>query len=871
MPVDDCIKKIQKKIGEGELVTDVDIEAEVRDIDARIKQLESGMPIGNVKSINDYMKKKTIRQKQRALDFKRTILFNIKSELYRTRITDELKKSVGLSPRKAITAQLVGLWRPFKGAQMSTAAMQIAEFHGILGKMRNEFLADKALSEAVSSGAIERAIVQELREIYPGGKTGISGNKHAQVAARIMADYMATSFEMVRANGGPGSVLTSVGYTPLYHDAAAILKAGKFDWIRFIVDNKILDAERTLIDVVPTKDMTRNEQLEQFLSLVYDGIVGDKEGFTPKPGDILREGPKNLADALSQHKALFIADADKYIMYRDRFSGGATIAEAVAKKLETDVTNAVIMREWGPIPYNTFRNLIEREKRLALTTGEKADLDSYRLKMYWSEVSGDSNIAANVNRAAYFAGLRALINLSKLGRVFWASLTDVPMMMLAASLNGHGVVGGILHGGKAALEGLFRGPLGDFERGVANSIGVFSDGVLFGTHRRFMADDTTFGMIAKWQETFFRVSLIKFWTDRTKEGFALMLANDLARWRNLKHIELDPEYRNTLIRYGMGEKEWSIINDIPSVAENGESTIAMGGREYVTPDLIHEVEDGRIAEYMRDSGVRKGDINPNTIRKTKVNLENALRSYMLNEIDFAVPTPGARERAIVKLGFQRGSWVGEAARLLMQYKAFPITIATKMGGRLGAQNIFTGEWGKVNITGLSQLLITTTIMGYISMSSKDVMKGLRPRDPTDKTGDVLMASFLAGGGAGIYGDFLFGEYNRFGRGVFSTVAGPAYGEAEEIIRTFFAGKSKIGNIVAGDQDNTKLMAKTFRIVLNNAPFLNLHMARAALDYAILNDAQEYLNPGYKMRRKRNLKNRYGQTMLLPMSMLGRNP
>ena len=54
--------------------------------------------------------------------------------------------------------------------------------------------------------------------------------------------------------------------------------------------------------------------------------------------------------------------------------------------------------------------------------------------------------------------------------------------------------------------------------------------------------------------------------------------------------------------------------------------------------------------------------------------------------DVAIPTPGARERAIMNQGLPRGAVAGEAIRMIMQLKGFPITYVTKgMGGKRPCQ------------------------------------------------------------------------------------------------------------------------------------------------------------------------------------------
>ena len=160
--------------------------------------------------------------------------------------------------------------------------------------------------------------------------------------------------------------------------------------------------------------------------------------------------------------------------------------------------------------------------------------------------------------------------------------------------------------------------------------------------------------------------------------------------------------------------------------------------------------------------------------------------------------------------------------------------------------------GNVDCKGLSQMMVFTTAFGYMSMTVKDMLKLQTPR-PINEI-DTWSAAFTQGGGAGIYGDFLFGEYNRFGRGVIETIGGPAIGESADLIKLAFAARQ--GDFSA---------AKTLRFIVNNTPFANLHMTRTAIDYAFLYNLQEWANPGYLKRREKNLAARNGQRMIFPIS------
>lgn len=238
-------------------------------------------------------------------------------------------------------------------------------------------------------------------------------------------------------------------------------------------------------------------------------------------------------------------------------------------------------------------------------------------------------------------------------------------------------------------------------------------------------------------------------------------------------------------------------------------------------------------------------------------LETKLRGYFIDRIDHAVLTPGARENAIMRQGTRPGTALGEAARFFFQFKAFPITFITKALGPAvygrGARTLREALLrGKGDMQGLAHLMVGTTVLGYLAMSAKDMLKGRTPRDPQDP--ETWLAAFQQGGGAGIYADFLFGEFNRFGGGAIATFGGPTVTSAEDLFRLY-----------ARVRDGDDVAAQAFRTALNHTPFINLFYTRIALDYLILHDVAEALNPGSLRRLERRIERENAQRFMLKPS------
>ncbi len=237
--------------------------------------------------------------------------------------------------------------------------------------------------------------------------------------------------------------------------------------------------------------------------------------------------------------------------------------------------------------------------------------------------------------------------------------------------------------------------------------------------------------------------------------------------------------------------------------------------------------------------------------RTEVREDLALKltSYFSDRGKYAVLEPGARERAILRQGTRAGTPVGEALRTIMQFKAFPVAMITKVWGR----EIYGGQAGQARAAGIFHMMVGSMVFGYLAMTAKDAFKGRwPPRDPTDPK--TWGAAFAQGGGAGIYGDFLVGKYSRFGNSALETVAGPTLSSVADVVNLWAATRGGDGRA-----------ATALRIALANTPFANLFYARIAADYLFLYQVQEAMNPGFLRRMERRLKEENGQRFIIPPS------
>jgi hypothetical protein len=262
--------------------------------------------------------------------------------------------------------------------------------------------------------------------------------------------------------------------------------------------------------------------------------------------------------------------------------------------------------------------------------------------------------------------------------------------------------------------------------------------------------------------------------------------------------------------------------------------------------------------------ITKSKPTDTAIAELKREVETQWRTYFTDRADFAVLEPDARTQSIMNQGHQPGTPVGEALRFIGQYKSFPVAFVQKVLGReiygRGSDTLTQAlKNGNGEMTGLMQVMVWSTIFGYGAMNAKAILAGKEPRKPEDAKGyfDLVKAAMLQGGGAGIYGDFLFGEMkSRYGAGPLETFLGPTFSNLSSLADLY--GRAMKGDDVAGS---------AVKFVINNTPGNNIWWAKAALDYGIIYRLQEGLNPGYLKRMETRIKKEQDQSFIFPPSQV----
>jgi hypothetical protein len=738
-----------------------------------------------------------------------------------------------------LEALLGGANSPFIGSRDSVDAMTGALTNQYFGGMMAD-LRKKNLMVQFNSmkGEFELEVAEALGDLNMKRPGGVQVSADARGIAEVVFKYQRRAME--RENRAGGYILLKEGRVVRQsHRPDRMVKAGLDEW-KAEIRNKV-DYEK--MDIAP-------DRVEAFLDSAYHAIVsGVRLGGERTDLSRAFKGPGNLAKRDAASRVIEFKTVKDWYAYDQKF-GNASLRESLIQDIMRSAKSTALMTKLGTNPDAMFervqRNLEKRYRSDPKKLKQIRRTGKFiNLKALLAEVTGDVNVinhtdGASEKGARIAHGFRSLQTMAKLGGVWISALSDIAFISTARIYQGRSV----MDAWGDAFSAVFRGMTNEDMRITADMIGAGLEGQLGDFMSRANPGDDMPGRMSKTLGLFFKYNLLSPWTDSNKRGVMLMISNDFGRVADKAFDALPEDMRRILTIYNIDAKKWEIARMASEEASDGRKYIMPGSIDDVRGPMFNGLSDGQ-QQRLRDE------------------VREAFFTLLTDETDTAVPTPGARERAILRRGYRPGTVNGEAVRFVAQFKSFGVVALTRVLGRsvygYGSKTMTEQLARGVGAnSALINTVVGTTVMGYFVLQAKQLIAG---KDPRPNSGATFLASMMQGGGAGIYGDFLFGQANRYGGGTLQTLAGPGLGTIFETVDLLQKAK---GAALGSGQD---IRGDTIRLLKSNTPFANLFYTKAAFDYLIWYQMQEALNPGYLKRMESRVKRDNDQTYWMPPSSI----
>lgn len=827
----ECVAGIIKA-GKGKL-NENDIEAILTEIAKRAERNRNPR-LSSAEKLKEAADRMGLEVQEAALVIKRNEAMNAVKRASRRAFYDKAPTAA-----LGLEAKLVGVNTPFAGSRLSVAAQYDALRDNYIGGLTLDMEAAGVMG-LYRSGAIDERWAAELFALnQPGGKTGVTGDKNAAKIAELIHKWQRVSVDGLNREGA--WVRDYSGYiTRTTHDADRIRRAGRDAWVQDLFSREFdVDLERTFGDL----DSARKSLPE----LWKDFATGNHQRFEGDSAAKLEDFAlgRNLANKASSTRVIHFKSAAGWLAYNKKYGSG-TPRETIFSALDRAARWTALMREFGTNPRAAYESDVKwlQDKLRDEDPGKYAKFEKRLQAMQnrFDNLDGTADMPVNRMAASITSGWMAWQRLAKLGSAAIPSIGDA--ITKARELRYQGV--NLLERWSSGITAYFkgRGVQGSERREVLDLLRAGLDGMTGRIAARFDRIDTPHGTLARMENWMFRWTGLTAMTDRQRMDSQLIMARHLGVQKIKAFHGLKDETQRLLKLFDIGPEDWDLLR--------GVDWKQINGRDYLTPERARLIEDGRVEALLRRNGTlgedASADLVAREVGRYKEDLALKVHSLYADRGGYAVVEAGPRERAILLQGTQPGDAKGIALRLLAQFKAFPTAMIVRTWGR----ELYGGQGRMGAAAGIVETIIGGIAVGYASMVVRDLVKGRTPRDPTDPK--TWVAALMASGVGSIYADFAFGEYNRFGRSLLASIAGPTFAQIDD-------AKELIDRLAKGDDFWPQLT----RSVLNNTPFQNVWWSRGALDYLILYQLQEAMSPGYLRRMERRIKTQNDQTFWLKPS------
>ena len=608
--------------------------------------------------------------------------------------------------------------------------------------------------------------------------------------------------------------------TTQYHDLTKIKAATYAKWKQDI--EPLLNEDKTF-------KSGEAQDRENFLQTVYDNIVQNRKAIVDAAPEEVGMGSKSLATMMSQHRQLHFKDSQAWLKYNSLYGHDNPI-EAILSGIERMSANTVLMQKFGANPDFTFDKYLNSMPDLS--QGERRVI-----KSQYEFISGKAHQVGDPTLHKWEQGLSAMQNLSKLGTATISATTDPMYSAFATHYRGKNIFSSYFETYKTGLmQSPFWRTAGRKERReTMRKIGIAIDGVIGSASMRFDPNGGGPGLAQRMTNNFFKWTGLNGWTNWWSEGAGVLLADDFAEATRRPFGELNKRFQEFLGNYGITEQDWEVLSTFEPMVS--------GDAKLFTPELIYRDLEEKIESIPKPTKEDK------IAFRTQRDLADKLQNLFITENENSIIRPGGRERAfMMRVPFggddvaKPGTPSGMAAKLFWQFRSFGLSMVIK-------------NYPRVKDMGMPAFmhLLPMVTLGYAAYTAKGLMRGREPVDPREDMETFLkvtQASVLQAGFGGIFGDFIFNDYRKFGSSIADVAGGPTVATAQDIAEMFSA--------LARAEDPA---AQTWNVIKNNHPYANFWLTRTLSDYFIHYQIQEMLNPGYLRRMEKRYKSQYNQDFI----------
>lgn len=463
--------------------------------------------------------------------------------------------------------------------------------------------------------------------------------------AKKIEDYIAVrNPELIISNALRLREVNKDRFIRAIHDQGLIIKGGRTNratslnsskqrWITFIKSN--LDLEKTF-------STTDNIGINKRLSTIFNNITtGKSEIFT-------RSVAANDREAIAKKSRLFFywKDHESFLNYSREYGKG-NLFQALVGDLNGSANRIGTAELLGDSPLSSYNDLrkIQQEK------DPKSALWFNNTENMLKQALQQDQTAVSPTLGAFSANIRSLGAIARLSTIVLRSLPDASYIASFAQRWGNQYFTSLAY----TLNHTFDAFADEERKFIAKQFKLLADSHL-GYMARFADLSNGTELIHKVTTSFFRANLLESFDKGNRHSLMHIIAKGLYEQRHHSWNNLKTETRFQLEKYGLSDKEWDLLK-----TKNQQGLFTTANVDVVTDAELKDLYGYNQPVYdMRNALHRK------------------IYTIFSNAADNAVLVPDTWTKAFMYYGTRPGTVLGEALRMVMQFKGFAINFADKI-------------------------------------------------------------------------------------------------------------------------------------------------------------------------------------------------
>lgn len=513
-----------------------------------------------------------------------------------------------------------------------------------------------------------------------------------------------------------------------------------------------------------------------------------------------KRGGYKLANAHSERRVFHYTSADAWIDAAEKYGYGVnSLYDSLMSHIREVSREYGLLRVLGPNPDSTARAVVDQAEKEGKRMLGGFVGTRHHLEAVFEHASGRAQSPQNEGMARWGRTVASFLRGAQLGSAMISAVGDSATTLKTADFLGLSKTKVI----QRYLEFMNPSAVGARDQAIRQGLGAQHASA---TARQGFQDGLEFGVAAtaaKFSDFLMQVSVLQPHTAAARHSIGSELPSHLTQLA--KQRRAFDNMPGTILRFfernGIDEADWAVMK------EHGITNTV--GVDWMSPDALAKAGKA-------DTALR-------------------LLSGINREMDMAAPIGGAFERALLTGKSKPGGIAHEfLIRPWATYKMYPASIITHHGFRMAATFAQEGVGPGMMYASLA---LTMTALGALALQAKNIAQGKDPQSMG--TANFWIHSFVQGGGAGVFGDFLWAGTNRGGQRFAETFLGPQIGLLADIV------KLTGGNIgPLGAEKDTHFGRELANLARRYTPGTSLWYTRLSLDRLLWDSVQKELDPDY---------------------------